>query len=108
MIEKNFEPSSGGIGIRFKKPKARLNLITSKRIAVISGDEKRRRCIRSAPIQARARLVRGPASATSAISFLPSRSIRGLTGTGLAAPKIRGEPENISNNGTAILMMGSM
>lgn len=108
MIEKNFEPSRGGIGIRLRNPNAKLNLITSKRTAVISGDEEPTRWRRMAATQARAKFVSGPASATSAISFLPSRSMRGLTGTGFAAPNTRGEPDNIRSNGTTILIIGSM
>ena len=42
------------------------------------------------------RFVAGPASDTRAISFRPSRRLKVSTGTGLAPPKMTGEPE-ISN-----------
>jgi len=40
-----------------------------------------------------ATLVSGPAKETKARSFLPSRKLKGSTGTGLAPPIITGEPE---------------
>lgn len=49
-------------------------------------------------------LVRGPARETSAKSFLPSFKLNGSTGTGLAAPNITGEPDNINKSGKSILI----
>lgn len=57
---------------------------------------------------ARITLVKGPARATKAISFLPSFKLNGSIGTGLAAPKIIGEPERRSKRGSAMLIKGSM
>jgi len=61
-----------------------------------------------AATKARNKFVRGPARATNARSFLPSRSIIGLTGTGFAAPKMIGDPDITRSKGTRIVMMGSM
>ena len=108
IIEKNLDPSRGGTGIRLRNPNARLNLTKMRRAEAISGTEVPITLRSRAPINASPKLVRGPARATSAISFLPSRSISGLTGTGFAAPNTKGEPENIKRSGTATLIIGSM
>lgn len=52
--------------------------------------------------------VNGPARATRARSFLPSRKLNGSTGTGFAAPKTIGEPEKIRSSGRRTLINGSI
>ena len=59
-------------------------------------------------ITAKTILVRGPESATSAISFLPSFRLNGSIGTGFAAPKITGEPDSIKARGRRMLIKRSM
>lgn len=53
-------------------------------------------------------LVKGPASATRAISFLPSFKLNGSIGTGFAAPKRIGEPDKRSTRGSKMLIKGSI
>ena len=53
-------------------------------------------------------MVIGPASETTAISFLGSLKLNGSTGTGLAPPMITGEPPSISRSGMRRLSTGSM
>lgn len=50
----------------------------------------------------------GPARETRAMSLRPSFRLKGSTGTGLAPPKMTGEPERMSKAGKIILMKGSM
>lgn len=69
---------------------------------------KRKILKRSAPAIAKRMFVKGPAKATRAISFRPSLKLYGSIGTGLAAPKITGDPDKIKINGKAILIIGSM
>lgn len=93
-----FEPSSGGMGIKFRKASARFMVMrlarkrTVRPIRVVFPEER-------APIKpsfwkknlytkiaraAMAKLVAGPASATRAMSFRGSLKWRGFMGTGLA------------------------
>lgn len=53
-------------------------------------------------------MVSGPASATRAMSFLPSFRLNGSIGTGFAAPNITGEPDNMRRRGSKTLMKGSI
>lgn len=59
-------------------------------------------------ITAKIILVKGPESATRAMSFLPSFKLNGSIGTGFAAPKITGEPDSIKARGSKMLIKGSM
>jgi hypothetical protein len=114
---KSFEPSSGGIGIRFKTARRRFHLmIVVKRnpaipLAAIWLNPKpgKRRWVRIVAMIARIILVNGPASETKAKSFIPSRRLKGSTGTGLAPPKINVPPDpKYVIRGMRRLMKGSM
>lgn len=113
---KTFEPSRGGIGMRLKIASRTFSLmivpmIKPKNDEFITSESDVFGKIIQAIIDARiARtiFVSGPASETSAISFLPSLRLNGSTGTGFAPPKIIGEPEIMSIRGRRILIKGSM
>lgn len=65
--------------------------------------------IKSAKTHAIKKFIKGPAKETSAISFLPSRRLKGSTGTGLAPPRINVPFEPINKiNGSRMLMYGSI
>jgi hypothetical protein len=80
--ESTFEPSSGGIGIRFKNPSQRFTMTPIKQIATMIGSPIARAS--AANINARAKFVSGPAPATITS---PQRGARirlyGLYGTGI-------------------------
>lgn len=107
-------PSSGGIGIILKIAKSRLSLVTvnknqPRKIVIVPSSGTKAKILISAAAKIAIRiLVAGPAKETKAISFLPSRKLKGSTGTGFAAPKTTGEPEIIKSRGRAMLIIGSM
>lgn len=105
-MENTREPSRGGIGNKLKIASKRLICIMGIRM-ILSGETVKRR-IRTLAMMAIRIFVAGPASATSAMSFLPSCRLNSSTGTGFAAPKITGEPERIKSAGKIILIIGSM
>lgn len=100
------DPSRGGIGSKLNIARRRF------KVAVTYSSGARAVCpaiFKSvAAKMARSTFVNGPARATRAISRLPSLKLNGSTGTGLAAPKITGEPESISIRGNNTLITGSI
>jgi len=112
MAAKMREPSSGGMGMRFKAARIRLILVVMTRIGRknerLFGDRKRSILKSKAAKTAISKLVPGPAKPTKPISLRPSRKLKGSIGTGLAAPKTTGEPEKIRSRGKNRLIKGSM
>ena len=108
--EKTFEPSRGGIGIRLNMARRRFIFTMVYKIAVINPNPRNGEVTWRimAVIMAIITFVRGPASETIAISFIPSLRLKGSTGTGLAAPNITGEEDNIRRSGRSMLMTGSI
>lgn len=109
---KILDPSNGGIGMRLKIANKRFSWMMPARIKDKALRMKSVELgiilkIKLAIIAMRT-LVRGPARETNAKSFLPSFKLKGSTGTGLAAPKITGEPESKRIKGRAILIIGSI
>ena len=111
-------PSRGGTGSRLKKPKTRLMIIPwysqsrqrSRKEEVCSGESSSPSAYRAIG-QSRAtmaKLVRGPARATRAIPRRGLRKLRGLTGTGFAPPKTKGDPRSSRVAGIRIVMKRSM
>lgn len=100
--ENILDPSSGGMGMRLKIANNKFNWTT--RPIMPEGNILKIRL----KITAIATLVSGPAKETKAKSFLPSRKLKGSTGTGLAPPIIIGEPEIRRRRGKAILIIGSI
>lgn len=114
MREKTFDPSSGGIGIRLKIAKSKFIRTIVNRILGTMVAVRKKFGIkiiifkRSAAKTAIKIFVRGPARETMATSFLPSLRLNWSTGTGLAAPKITGEPDKSRRRGSKMLIKGSI
>ena len=111
---KIFDPSSGGMGIRLKIAKRRFSWTAVKKNQLKKGVKVPNGIYASilkiiAEIIARSTFVPGPASETRAISFLPSRKLKGSMGTGFAPPNINVPPlERNVINGNRIVIYGSI
>jgi len=82
-----WEPSKGGMGTKLKTPKRKLYMeIKLKNIKNVS--VKGRNLIKRPKIIPIKKLVAGPAKETFNSPHFWSRKLYGLTGTGLAQPKI--------------------
>lgn len=108
---KTFDPSRGGIGMRLKMARSKFNFAiksSSPLKSTITVDSwpftKRKRTLVKIAISM---FVKGPASETRAISFLPSRRLKGSTGTGFAPP-IMIDPERKRIRGRNTLKIGSI
>lgn len=109
IVANIFDPSRGGIGSKLNIPRSKFNCTILNKISRrIVGTRGPSNLISKAKTTAIRKFIKGPASETRAMSFLPSRRLNGSTGTGLAAPKIIGEPERIRRSGSKMLIQGSM
>lgn len=100
-------PSSGGMGTKLNVPKTMLIKAAKPKI----GPEiwlVRPNLITPKNKIANKKLLSGPAKATSAIPNLRGLKAEKSTGTGLAAPKIMGEPTANNKSGNKIEPNGSM
>lgn len=100
-------PSSGGMGIRLKVPKTIFNTITWPKIGAEMLLTKPN-LMGITHKAANKKLLNGPANATSAIPSFCGFKLLKSTGTGLAAPKIIGDPIAKSIKGKSIEPKGSM
>jgi len=113
---KTFDPSSGGMGIRlkiarrrFKCAIVRINQCTTVKVKFVAGKITFNTWNTIVAKIAKIILVRGPESATSAISFLPSFKLNGSIGTGFAAPKTKAPlVEMYITRGKRMVIIGSM
>ncbi len=104
------EPSSGGMGSMLNRARTMLIMMvycsaqSRRELGLMKPGGALKKMVRSIALAVMARviLVSGPAKATHIISLSGFRKNAGSTGTGLAQPRIKPEPDSIKSAGSII------